>query len=142
MTESQKIIYVYDDFDFNEPFPMGKLYVNVIKGGETYSFEYNRDWLKKTGLMISLDPELMPYPGRQYPSGKKIFGLSADSSPDRWGRILMKKRERILADREGRKPRKLYDSDYLLGVYDETRMGGIRFKRRMLTRCHMVTNYH
>lgn len=129
MTESQKIIYVYDDFDFNEPFPMGKLYVNVIKGGETYSFEYNRDWLKKTGLMISLDPELMPYPGRQYPSGKKIFGLFADSSPDRWGRILMKKRERILADREGRKPRKLYDSDYLLGVYDETRMGGIRFKR-------------
>lgn len=29
---------------------------------------------------------------------------------------------------EKRKPRKLYDSDYLLGVYDETRMGGLRFK--------------
>ena len=40
----------------------------------------------------------------------------------------MNKRERILAEKEGRKPRKLHDSDYLLGVYDETRMGGIRFK--------------
>lgn len=33
-----------------------------------------------------------------------------------------------MAEKEDRKPRKLYDSDYLLGVYDETRMGGIRFK--------------
>ena len=40
----------------------------------------------------------------------------------------MNKRERLLAKKEGRKPRKLYDSDYLLGVYDKTRMGGIRFK--------------
>ena len=81
-----------------------------------------------TGLSLSLDPELMPYAGRQYPSDKNIFGLFADASPDRWGRVLMNKRERILADKEGRKPNKLYDSDYLLGVYDETRMGGIRFK--------------
>ena len=84
--------------------------------------------MKTTGLSLSLDPELMPYAGRQYPSDKNIFGLFADASPDRWGRVLMNKRERILADKEGRKPNKLYDSDYLLGVYDETRMGGIRFK--------------
>ena len=107
---------------------MGSLYVNVIKGGESYSFEYDKDWLRKTGLTLTLDPELMPYSGRQYPTGKNIFGLFADASPDRWGRVLMNKRERILAEKEGRKPSKLYDSDYLLGVYDETRMGGIRFK--------------
>ena len=35
--------------------------------------------------------------------------------------------EKFQADKEGRKPRKLLDSDYLLGVYDETRMGVIRF---------------
>ena len=40
----------------------------------------------------------------------------------------MNKRERILAGKEGRKPAKLYDSDYLLGVDDEMRLGGIRFK--------------
>ena len=128
MSPNQKIIYVYDDFSTDVPLLMGCLYVSVIKGGESYSFEYDRNWLKTTGLSLSLDPELMPYAGRQYPSDKNIFGLFADASPDRWGRVLMNKRERILADKEGRKPNKLYDSDYLLGVYDETRMGGIRFK--------------
>lgn len=128
MAINQKTIFVYDDFSTGQPVLMGSLYVNVIKGGESYSFEYDKGWLKKTGLTLTLDPELMPYSGRQYPTGKNIFGLFADASPDRWGRVLMNKRERILAEKEGRKPSKLYDSDYLLGVYDETRMGGIRFK--------------
>ena len=128
MAINQKRIFVYDDFSTDQPVLMGSLYVNVIKGGESYSFEYDKGWLKKTGLTLTLDPELMPYSGRQYPTGKNIFGLFADASPDRWGRVLMNKRERILAEKEGRKPSKLYDSDYLLGVYDETRMGGIRFK--------------
>lgn len=128
MAGNQKTIFVYDDFSTEQPVLMGSLYVNVIKGGESYSFEYDKDWLRKTGLTLTLDPELMPYSGRQYPTGKNIFGLFADASPDRWGRVLMNKRERILAEKEGRKPSKLYDSDYLLGVYDETRMGGIRFK--------------
>jgi len=124
----EKTIFVYDDFSMQNPTLMGILYVNSLKGGESYSFEYDREWLKKTSLKITLDPELMPYSGRQYPFGKTIFGLFSDSSPDRWGRVLMNKRERILAGKEGRKPTKLYDSDYLLGVYDETRLGGIRFK--------------
>ena len=128
MAPNQKKLYVYDDFSAGSPILMGILYVNIIKGGESYSFEYDKEWLKKTSLKLTLDPELMPYSGRQYPSGKNIFGLFADTSPDRWGRVLMNKRERILAAKEGRKPSKLYDSDYLLGVYDETRMGGIRFK--------------
>lgn len=128
MAINQKTIFVYDDFTTDQPVLMGSLYVNVIKGGESYSFEYDKGWLKKTSLTLTLDPELMPYSGRQYPTGKNIFGLFADASPDCWGRVLMNKRERILAEKEGRKPSKLYDSDYLLGVYDETRMGGIRFK--------------
>ena len=128
MVSKEKTIFVYDDFSMQNPTLMGILYVNSLKSGESYSFEYDREWLKKTSLKITLDPELMPYSGRQYPFGKTIFGLFSDSSPDRWGRVLMNKRERILAGKEGRKPAKLYDSDYLLGVYDETRLGGIRFK--------------
>ncbi len=128
MTSDQKTIFVYDDFSFEYPVLLGKLYVNLIRGGETYSFEYDRAWLKENALKFTLDPELLPYPGRQYPRGKTIFGLFADSSPDRWGRTLIKKRERILCAKEGRKPAKLFDSDYLIGVYDETRMGGFRFK--------------
>ncbi|MGM9568652.1 MAG: type II toxin-antitoxin system HipA family toxin [Phascolarctobacterium sp.] len=131
MASVEKVIYVYDDFTNEEPTLMGRLYVNVIRGGETYSFEYDKTWLKQIGFMLSLDPELLPYVGRQYPKGKGIFGLFADLSPDRWGRMLMNKRERIQAEKEGRKPRKLYDSDYLLGVYDATRMGGIRLKSDM-----------
>ena len=128
MVSKEKTIFVYDDFSMQNPTLMGILYVNSLKGEESYSFEFDREWLKKTSLKITLDPELMPYSGRQYPFGKAIFGLFSDSSPDRWGRVLMNKRERILAGKEGRKPAKLYDSDYLLGVYDETRLGGIRFK--------------
>lgn len=128
MAGEERILYVYDNFTEDEPILLGKLYVGVIKGGETYSFEYDTDWLTKNKLRVNLDPELQPFRGRQYPTSKNIFGLFSDASPDRWGRVLMNKRERLLAERDKRKPRKLHDSDYLLGVYDETRMGGIRFK--------------
>ncbi len=124
----EKIIYVYDHFSSDEPLLLGKLYVNAQKGTENYSFEYDNDWLKNTNLAVSLDPDLMSYGGRQFPNGSGIFGIFSDASPDRWGRILMMKRERLQADKENRKPNKLGDSDYLIGVYDETRMGGIRFK--------------
>lgn len=128
MVNNHKEIYVYDDFDFDEPILIGTLFVDVIRGSESYSFEYDSNWLEKTNSTINLDPELLPIKGRQYPREQEIFGLFQDASPDRWGSLLMNKRERILAEKEGRKPRKLYDSDYLLGVYDLTRMGGIRFK--------------
>ena len=59
---------------------------------------------------------------------KTLFGVFADSCPDRWGRLLMRRREAELARREERKPRKLGESDYLLGVYDKARMGALRFK--------------
>lgn len=121
-----KTIYVYENWLSEAPSLIGRLYVDSIRGGETYSFEYDDTWLKNP-VAVMLDPDLNLYGGRQYPIGKDKFGLFADSSPDRWGRVLMKRRERILADREGRKPNTLNESDYLLGVYDETRMGALRF---------------
>ena len=77
---NQKTIFVYDDFSTDQPILMGSLYVNVIKGGESYSFEYDNDWLKKTGLALTLDPELMPYHGRQYPTGKNSAACSRSKS--------------------------------------------------------------
>lgn len=126
--KSEKIIYVYDSFTFDEPKLLGKLFVNNIRGGETYSFEYDTDWLSSSGYSVSVDPDFSGYGGREYPSHNSIFGIFADASPDRWGRMLMNKKERKLADKESRKPKRLNESDFLLGVYDETRMGGIRFK--------------
>lgn len=128
MSGNQKTIFIYDDFSKDTPVLLGRLYVDAIKGGENYSFEYDDNWLTNTQLSVSIDPDLNPYGGRQFPNGRSIFGIFADASPDRWGRILMMKRERLQAEKEGRKPRKLNDSDFLLGVYDETRMGGLRFK--------------
>ena len=128
MAVEQKIIYVYDDFSFEEPVLLGLLYTDVMRGSENFSFEYDSNWIAKTMLPIDIDPKLPIFGGRQYPNEKSNFGIFADASPDRWGRVLMNKRERILAEEEARKPRKLLDSDYLMGVYDKTRMGGIRFK--------------
>lgn len=123
-----KTIHVYESFNSSESNLMGRLYVGEGKGSDNFSFEFDSEWLSVHNMGITIDPELQPYVGRQYPINKSIFGIFADSSPDRWGRVLMQRRERIYADKEGRKPRKLTDSDYLLGVYDETRMGAIRFK--------------
>lgn len=122
-----KAIYVYENWSGETPIKLGKLYVDQGRGSEHYAFEYDEHWLTTSRFAYVLDPDLFLYRGRQYPIGKNTFGIFADSSPDRWGRVLMMRREKFQAGREGRKPRKLLDSDYLLGVYDETRMGAIRF---------------
>lgn len=122
-----KTIFVYENWLSDEPSLIGKLYVDAVRGGESYSFEYDNAWLSNPAAVM-LDPYLNLYSGRLYPIGKDKFGLFADSSPDRWGRVLMKRRERLMADKEERKPRSLNESDYLLGVFDETRMGALRFK--------------
>jgi serine/threonine-protein kinase HipA len=75
-----------------------------------------------------LDPDLGWYSGPQYPNNKDNFGIFLDSMPDSWGRTLMQRREPIRAREEGREPRKLHDIDFLLGVYDDSRMGALRFK--------------
>lgn len=51
-----------------------------------------------------------------------------DSCPDRWGRMLMRRRESFITKYEQRKERTLTESDYLLGVFDGNRMGALRFK--------------
>ena len=40
----------------------------------------------------------------------------------------MKRRENVIAKREGRAAKSLTETDYLLGVEDFTRMGALRFK--------------
>lgn len=72
--------------------------MNTIKGGETYSFEYDKEWLTSTGYPVSIDPDFMGYGGREYPNENSIFGIFADASPDRWGRLLMNKKERKIKD--------------------------------------------
>lgn len=125
--DNEKIIYVYADWLPYTNDLVGQLYVNQTKGKELYAFEYSEKWLEQGTFFM--DPDLALYGGRQYLSDEKqIFGVFSDSCPDRWGRLLMKRREAIRAKKEKEKPRKLFESDFLLGVHDEARMGGLRFK--------------
>ena len=127
MAINEKIIYVYADCSSRPPMLMGRLYVSNSRGKELFSFEYSSDWIRSADKNFVFDPDLRLYEGRQYAPDKPLFGIFADSCPDRWGRLLMKRKEAILAREENRKPRALTESDYLLGVYDETRIGALRF---------------
>ena len=119
---------VYENWTGMIPNKIGTLYVDESKGKEIMSFEYDENWLLNADDKLVFDPDLNLYKGRQYaPLNKDVFGVFSDSCPDRWGETLMKRRELILAKKEERKPRRLTKFDYLLGVYDETRMGGLRF---------------
>lgn len=127
MVSEEKVIYVYADWFDGAPVPFGKLYINYSKGKEIAAFEFDEKWLLRDAGTF-FDPDINFCGGRQYASpDKALFGIFSDSCPDRWGRLLMRRRESINARREDRKPKKLTEADYLLGVYDETRMGGLRF---------------
>jgi serine/threonine-protein kinase HipA len=123
-----KILIYADWIELGRPHLMGTLTVARVKGRGVFSFEYESAWLQ-SGLAQIMDPDLQLFSGPQYlPMGKKNYGLFMDSSPDRWGRILMDRREAISAKLEVRKTRNLYEEDYLLGVFDSCRMGALRFK--------------
>lgn len=129
MGDQAKNIYVYADWiGLGKPHFMGTLTANQIRGKEIFSFQYDDEWLK-SGKARILDPDLALFSGFQHLRDEKLnFGMFLDSSPDRWGRVLMKRREIVSAKQEARKAKTLFESDFLLGVYDSLRMGALRFK--------------
>ena len=124
-----KRITVYADFDFlATPQEIGILGYEHVRGKDHFVFEYSREWLKKHGGIL-LSGDLLNVPSLQYPrSNDSVFGFVKDSFPDRWGRLLLDRRERLIAQSEGRPKRMLTNYDYLIGIEDFTRMGGIRYK--------------
>ena len=124
-----KRITVYADFDFlSTPQEIGILGYEHVRGKGHFVFEYSRQWLKQYGGIL-LSGDLMNVPSLQHPRGNdNVFGFVKDSFPDRWGRLLLDRRERLTAQSEGRPTRMLTNYDYLIGIEDFTRMGGIRYK--------------
>ena len=124
-------IFVYAHWEsLDNPVLFGTLFVDSGRTGEIISFSYDEKWLLHSGNQIALDPDLQLFRGRQYPKqGDSLSGLFLDSSPDRWGRMLMQRRELIVSKKEKRASKRLQESDYLLGVHDIARMGALRFKR-------------
>lgn len=121
-------IYVYAHWlEMEAPKLMGILSAQQAKGKKAFSFEYDAEWLKSEPRVV-LDPDIQWYGGQQYSNQKENFGLFMDSMPDTWGRTLLKRKAALQAKEKKEKTPTLYDIDYLLGVYDESRMGALRFK--------------
>ena len=127
-----KRLYVFADFDWlKEPRMIGELSYESLRGSGSYGFCYSADWLRDYGSLF-LSDDLNNYPGQQYTApGKDIFGCFSDALPDRWGRTLINRREQILAKEEKRPVRRLSSFDYLVGIEDYSRMGGLRFKESL-----------
>lgn len=101
---------------------------NRARGGETFVFEYADEWLDDPDG-FPIEPALpLTRGGFVPPAGRALFGSLSDSAPDTWGRRLMQRAERHQARRDHRAVRTLLDSDYLLGVSDQTRLGALRFR--------------
>jgi serine/threonine-protein kinase HipA len=124
-----KTLYVYADFDWlAEPVLVGELSYESLRGSDSYAFKFENDWLRQYGSLF-LSADINNYPGQQYTQpGRDIFGCFCDALPDHWGRLLLNRREQILATEERRPVRRLSSFDYLMGIDDFSRMGGFRFK--------------
>lgn len=128
MAQQKFSIYVFAHWKgMPAPKLMGVLSVQHAKGKKAFSFEYDKGWIKSEQQQ-QIDPDIQFYSGVQFPNQKENFGIFLDSMPDTWGRTLMKRRAAQQARERGEKASTLYDIDYLLGVYDESRMGALRFK--------------
>ena len=124
-------VYVFADWEeFNKPILVGTLRSTLIKKKEHFSFSYDEAWLKSY-FAQKIDPDLNLYTGEQHSEDSKNFRVFLDSCPDRWGRLLMNRREAINARQESRRPNVLNEIDYLLGVHDLYRLGALRFKREL-----------
>lgn len=124
-----RTLYVYADFDWlDKSLLVGELGYESLRGSDSYSFKFDNDWLRQYGS-IFLSADINNYPGQQYTQpGRDIFGCFSDALPDRWGRLLLNRREQILATEDKRPIRKLSSFDYLMSIDDFSRMGGFRFK--------------
>ena len=125
-------ISVFGDWgEFVEPQRLGQLRARAGSGREIFEFEFDGEALAQPDLSaVQLDPRLQFFEGPQYPpQGSITFGMFADASPDRWGRLLMdRRRERDIRAGRFREGSRLHESDYLLGVHDCCRVGAIRLK--------------
>ncbi|WP_409309824.1 type II toxin-antitoxin system HipA family toxin [Pectobacterium sp. B1J-3] len=126
---SRSIVEVYASWiPIGAPLLVGHLTFAETSRGGVFSFTYDKHFLA-SDYRLQIDPLLALHSGELYnDSADKNFRAFLDSSPDRWGRILMQRRAAIECRKGLRATTKLTELDYLLGVHDSYRMGGIRFK--------------
>jgi serine/threonine-protein kinase HipA len=127
-TDRDSIDVVLDAAELADLTNVGTIHFSPRRPDFAISFEYDRDWLTNADG-FALDPRLELFAGEQHPPSSALtFGIFQDAAPDRWGRVLMERREGVRARREHRKVRRLGEMDFLLGVSDLTRSGALRFR--------------
>jgi len=114
---------------------VGTLVFQSSGARRSVSFAYMDSWLNDTNA-FPLSPDLPLNAGYQYRakvdhSQSAFFGCIADTEPDGWGRMIIKRdhakkrRARVLGD----SPIELLDDlDFLLWINDYSRMGALRFR--------------
>ena len=127
---ARKQVDVYLDADVVDSLcRVGTLFHAESHGGSVFSFAYDHEWLRRSDT-FEIDPDLQLHGSESYPSSATgAFQIFTDSAPDRWGRLLLDRREMLKAREEKRNARALTEWDYLLGVHDSCRMGALRFRR-------------
>jgi len=121
-------IFVYAHWaELEDPLLMGTLSASMVRSNQIFRFSYDDDFLGSS-CRQQIDPDLSLVSGSQFSDDGQNFRTFLDSCPDRWGRLLMKRREAVLSVQEDRKERTLYETDFLIGVHDNHRMGALRFK--------------
>ena len=121
-------LQVYADFDWlDSPILVGTLSHEMLRGTPSYGFSFDAEWLRSRRSIL-LSGDLMNFSGEQYKSDE-VFSCFGDAMPDRWGKRLIDKRERIKAEQEKRIPKTFTDYDYLTQLDDFSRMGAFRFKQ-------------
>lgn len=108
----------------------GRLHSHLGRGVESATFTYDESWIAdRRGY--ALEPALPLVSGPQHTiPGQAMFRAFADSAPDRWGRRMVERAERLRAAQAGSVARRLSEATFLLGVRDDMRQGAVRFRDR------------
>jgi serine/threonine-protein kinase HipA len=106
----------------------GDLWSHRRRGSESATFSYRSSYVERPGA-YSLDPALTLVEGQQQTrDSQAMFGAFADCAPDRWGRTLVDRAERLFARSEDRVELSIGEIDFLLGARDDMRQGALRFR--------------
>jgi serine/threonine-protein kinase HipA len=124
MPDREVVVYIEVD---GRPHLVGRVWGHLRGGRESATFAYHHRWLHHPAK-FALEPALTLGSGTFHTEpGRSLFGSIGDSAPDRWGRVLMRRAERLRGRASDRPPRTLQELDYLLKVDDEARQGALRF---------------
>ncbi|AGG90800.1 HipA N-terminal domain-containing protein [Rhodanobacter denitrificans] len=129
---------VLDDATLGPTIAIGSLRCERHGGSEAISFAYHRDYIERR-RSVAIAPDLPLVAGPSWPAREQaLFGIFRDISPDRWGRMLMERREALEAREAKRRLRRLSEWDFLTGVDDCTRMGALRLRQTAAKSCGLI----